>query len=48
MEPEILQPVPQIWLPKSQLERTVYAALVLAGEPVGRQPWRVRVASSRA
>lgn len=27
---ELLQP----WLPKSELERTVYAALVLAGEPV--------------
>jgi chromosome segregation and condensation protein ScpB len=26
--------VQQAWLPKSELERTVYAALVLAGEPV--------------
>ena len=24
----------QVWFPKSELERTVYAALVLAGEPV--------------
>jgi hypothetical protein len=32
-EPEFLQPVQQVWLPKSELERTVYAALVLAGEP---------------
>ena len=29
-----LQPAQQVWLPKSELERTVYAALVLAGSPV--------------
>ena len=34
VEPEILQPVQQVWLPKNELERTVCAALVLAGEPV--------------
>jgi hypothetical protein len=33
IEPEILQPVSQAWLPKSELERVV-AALVLAGSPV--------------
>ena len=34
VEPEILQPVQQVWLPKNELERTVCAALVLTGEPV--------------
>jgi len=36
-EPEILQPVQQAWLPKSELERAVYAAFVLAGEPVNNR-----------
>jgi hypothetical protein len=34
IEPEILPPVQQTWVPKSELERTVAAALLLAGEPV--------------
>ena len=33
-EPEILPPMQQAWVPKSEIERTVYAALILAGEPV--------------
>ena len=33
-EPEILAPVQSVWMPRTELERTVYAALVLAGEPV--------------
>ncbi len=38
IEPEILEPVPQAtWFPRSELERTVYAALVLAGEPVNNR-----------
>jgi hypothetical protein len=26
--------VPQVWMPQTEVERTVYAALILAGEPV--------------
>jgi hypothetical protein len=33
-KPEILPPAQQARLPKSELERTVYAALILAGQPV--------------
>lgn len=34
VEPEVPSPVQNVWLPKNELERTVCAALVLAGEPV--------------
>jgi hypothetical protein len=40
IEPEILQPVQRAWLPKSELERTVAAALLLAASPstIGASP----------
>ena len=31
---EILPPATTAWMPKTESERTVYAALILAGEPV--------------
>jgi hypothetical protein len=32
---EVLAPqAPQVWMPQTEVERTVYAALILAGEPV--------------
>ena len=32
---EVLAPqAPQAWMPQTEVERTVYAALILAGEPV--------------
>jgi hypothetical protein len=31
---EILPPATMAWMPKTEVERTVYAALILAGEPV--------------
>jgi hypothetical protein len=32
---EVLVPqAPQAWMPQTEVERTVYAALILAGEPV--------------
>jgi hypothetical protein len=32
---EVLAPqAPQVWMPQTEIERTVYAALILAGEPV--------------
>jgi hypothetical protein len=34
IEREILPPVQQAWVPTTELERTVAAALLLAGEPV--------------
>ena len=34
IEPEILPPATTTWMPKTEVERTVYAALILAGEPV--------------
>ena len=34
VEPEVFTPVQPTWLPRTELERTVYAALILAGEPV--------------
>ena len=34
VEPEILAPVQPTWIPTRDIERAVYAALILAGEPV--------------
>ena len=32
---EVLAPqAPQVWMPQTEVERTVFAALILAGEPV--------------
>ncbi len=36
IEPEVLTPV-QTWMPRTEVERAVYAALVLAGEPVNNR-----------
>jgi len=33
VEPEVLTPVQPAWLPTRDIERAVYAALILAGEP---------------
>jgi hypothetical protein len=34
VEPEVLSPVQPTWSPTRDIERAVYAALILAGEPV--------------
>jgi hypothetical protein len=36
-EPEILTPVQPTWIPTREFERAVYAALILAGEPVNNR-----------
>ena len=44
---EVLQPAPT-WSPRTELERTVFAALFLAGEPVGswRATWKGRAGTT--
>jgi hypothetical protein len=37
VEPEILTPVQPTWMPTRDIERAVYAALILAGEPVNNR-----------
>ena len=37
VEPEVLAPVQQTWMPTREFERAVYAALILAGEPVNNR-----------
>jgi len=37
VEPEILAPVQPTWQPTREIERAVYAALILAGEPVNNR-----------
>ena len=37
VEPEILTPVQPTWMPTREFERAVYAALILAGEPVNNR-----------
>ena len=37
MEPEVLSPVQSTWVPSKEFERAVYAALILAGEPVNNR-----------
>ena len=37
VEPEILTPVQPTWQPSREFERAVYAALILAGEPVNNR-----------
>jgi hypothetical protein len=37
VEPEILAPVRPTWMPTRDIERAVYAALILAGEPVNNR-----------
>ena len=37
MEPEVLTPVQSRWVPSKEFERAVYAALILAGEPVNNR-----------
>jgi len=37
VEPEILAPVQPAWMPTRDIERAVYAALILAGEPVNNR-----------
>jgi hypothetical protein len=37
VKPEILTPVQPAWLPTRDIERAVYAALILAGEPVNNR-----------
>ncbi len=37
VEPEILTPVQPAWIPTRDFERAVYAALILAGEPVNNR-----------
>jgi hypothetical protein len=37
VEPEVLTPVQPTWLPTRDIERAVYAALILAGEPVNNR-----------
>jgi hypothetical protein len=36
-EPEILSPARPTWIPTRDIERAVYAALILAGEPVNNR-----------
>jgi len=37
IESEVLAPVQPAWLPRTEVERAVYAALVLAGAPVNNR-----------
>ncbi len=37
IEPEVLPAVRETWEPRTELERTVFAALFLAGEPVNNR-----------
>ena len=37
VEPEVLTPVQPTWQPSREFERAVYAALILAGEPVNNR-----------
>ncbi len=37
VEPEILPPVQTNWMPTREFERAVFAALVLAGEPINNR-----------
>jgi hypothetical protein len=37
VEPEVLTPVQPTWEPTREFERAVYAALILAGEPVNNR-----------
>ena len=37
VEPEVLAPVQPTWQPSREFERAVYAALILAGEPVNNR-----------
>ena len=37
VEPEILTPVQPTWTPTREFERAVFAALILAGEPVNNR-----------
>jgi hypothetical protein len=37
VEPEILTPVQPAWMPTREFERAVFAALILAGEPVNNR-----------
>jgi hypothetical protein len=37
VEPEVLTPVQPTWIPTRDIERAVYAALILAGEPVNNR-----------
>jgi hypothetical protein len=37
VEPEVLTPVQPTWMPSKEFERAVYAALILAGEPVNNR-----------
>jgi len=37
VEPEVLSPVQPTWMPSKEFERAVYAALILAGEPVNNR-----------
>ena len=37
VEPEVLAPVQPTWMPTRDIERAVYAALILAGEPVNNR-----------
>jgi hypothetical protein len=37
VEPEVFNPVQPTWVPTRDIERPVYAALILAGEPVNNR-----------
>lgn len=37
VEPEILAPVQPVFMPTTDIERAVYAALIVAGEPVNNR-----------